>query len=98
MTRNDPDRRVRIHPTDAGFIGGVRAVERLVPADVAEVLIAHEPAAFSREKPDGADLDPAPLEDLDDIYATFPHLDPDRPGEPATAPAAAEGGEEVSNG
>lgn len=95
MTRSDSERRVRLHPTGDAFIPGVKAVERLVPADIADVLLAHTPAAFTREK-DG-DLAEDPHEDLSDIYDALPALNPDQPPETLALSEGATGAEEVTD-
>lgn len=81
------ERRVRVHPTGTHIIPGVRAVERLVPSDVADVLLEHTPAAFTREAP--GELADEPLEDLADVYTEFPELDPDRPATSSTVSSEA---------
>ena len=92
MPKNES--RVRVYPTETYYLPGVRAVERLVPADIGDALIGSR--AFTRQRPEGQD-EPSPdvLEDLSDIYRELPHLDPDRE-EPAPEPAMsvtdAEGG------
>lgn len=68
--------RVRLYPTD-NFIGGVAAVERMVPAEIADALLAVPSPAFTRDRPGGQDEPTADVrEDIDDILREMPDLAP----------------------
>lgn len=89
------DKRVRVYPTEGHYLQGVKAVERLVPPDMAEVLTGGPHPAFTRDGT--ASKDPV-LEDTDDIEAYMPPAEePPAAPEPAT-PAGAPGEQVSTNG
>lgn len=79
--------RVRLYPTD-WFHPGIRSVERLVPAELADQLLAVPHPAFTTTRPEGQD-EPTDnvLEDVSDIEAHLHELT-----SPPAAPAASEEG------
>ncbi len=84
--------RVHLYPVEDHYLPGVRHVERIVPADVADVLLAGPHPAFTRERPEGQD-EPSPdaLEDITDILREVPELRPAAPSTEAPATPALEG-------
>lgn len=88
---DDTERRVRLYPTGSHYIEGVRAVERLVPADVADRLLAFSPPAFTRERPEGQ-KEPSEdaLESIDDVLA-HPEFRPPEPEAEAEGTSESEG-------
>jgi hypothetical protein len=69
--------RVRIYPVADYYMPGVRAVERLVPAEVADVLLASPHPAFTRQRPETQEAPATDVpEDIDDILLAMPELTP----------------------
>ncbi len=78
MAKTDERPRQRIYPTGNAYFPGVAAVERVVPADVADFLV--DSGAFTRDRPAGQRApDPAAREDIADVEA---NLEQFRPVEP----------------
>lgn len=75
MPKKDDRSRVRLYPATDYYLPGVRAVERVVPADVADELLAAPHPAFTRDRPEGQDApsDDA-LEEHDDIERDAPEV------------------------
>lgn len=71
------DRRIRLYPTGDHVIGGVPAVEYLLPPDhpTTVALLAYRPAAFTTSKPDG--YEPATEGDADGKPVVVTIEDPD---------------------
>lgn len=88
MAKKQDDRpRQRVYPTGTHYIPGVAAVERIVPAEVADRLVDGPNAAFTRAKPgpEGAPETPDVREDIDDVLENFPEP-PTEVEEPQSAP------------
>lgn len=81
--------RVHLYPTGTAYLQGVAAVERIVPADMADVLV--DSGAFTRSRPaDQKEPSADAIEDTTDIenalvkFTTAPVIGPG-PNEPETA-------------
>lgn len=74
------DRRIRLFPTGQAYIAGIRAVERLVPPDIADRLLAFTPPAFTTTRSEGQ-TEPSPdvIEDLQDIESHPEFRSPEPP-------------------
>lgn len=91
MAKKTADR-VRLYPSGDGYIPGVRTVERLVPADVADRLLAYSPSGFTTRRPDDqSEPSDNPLEDLADIES-LPEFAPTPVGQSDETDVSSPGG------
>lgn len=78
----------KLYPTPDYHIPGVPAAELHLPSEVADVLLAFRPAAFTTTRPEGWKDAKQPITSLDgyDVPALRPPPDPEPPTDGAAAP------------
>lgn len=86
MAAKDKDRpRVRVYPTGNAYLPGVAPVERIVPAEMADVLTGGTRPAFTTQRPEGQDAPSDDVrEDTEDIEREIEQFRPAAAEAPAT--------------